>query len=369
MADQDQDSKTEQASEKKLTEAHARGEFAKTQEMGVVFGLAAALLALGLGIPEAARHVGEYAAGVLSQLHTVEFESRVLPEPMREGARRVALVLAPLLVASALAALLAGGLQSSFKLTPDVLKLKLNKLNPVNGFKRLVSSRVPVMAGVDLLKLVAVGTVVIIAARSLLSDPLFIAPVPAAYLGGFMRESVLLLLARLCLALGAIAAISYAYEKYKNHREQMMTRQEVKDERKQAEGDALVKQAMRRMARRFLQKQMLAAVPLADVVVTNPTHYAVALKYERGVDAAPVVLAKGDQALARRIKALAAAHEVPLVENKPVARLLFATGRVGEPIPGDLYQAVATILALVYRTHRYYFHRLAARRLVTGREA
>jgi flagellar biosynthetic protein FlhB len=117
------------------------------------------------------------------------------------------------------------------------------------------------------------------------------------------------------------------------------------------------------MGRRLLQKQMLSAVPTADVIVTNPTHYAVALKYERGIDQAPVVLAKGENRFAQRIKALAAEHGVPTVENKPVARFLFATAKVGEPIPAELFQAVAEILAVVYRTHRYYFHCLKARRL------
>jgi flagellar biosynthesis protein FlhB len=104
-------------------------------------------------------------------------------------------------------------------------------------------------------------------------------------------------------------------------------------------------------------------VKTADVIITNPTHYAVALKYERGKDQAPVVLAKGENRFAQRIKALAAEHGVPMVENKPVARLLFAMGKVGETIPSDLYQAVAEILAIVYRTHRYYFHRLKTRRM------
>ena len=120
---------------------------------------------------------------------------------------------------------------------------------------------------------------------------------------------------------------------------------------------------MRRLARRLMQKQMLSAVQTADVIVTNPTHFAVALKYERGVDKAPVVLAKGENRFAQRIKALAAEHGVPTVENKPVARLLFAMGKVGETIPSELYQAVAEILAVVYRTHRYYFHRLKTRRM------
>jgi len=124
-----------------------------------------------------------------------------------------------------------------------------------------------------------------------------------------------------------------------------------------------MKGSRRRLARRLLQKQMLKAIPTADVVVTNPTHYAVALKYERGKDKAPVVLAKGENRFAIRIKALASEHGVPTVENKPVARLLFSMGRVGEEIPPDLYQGVAQILAVVYRTHRYYFHRLKARRV------
>jgi flagellar biosynthetic protein FlhB len=129
------------------------------------------------------------------------------------------------------------------------------------------------------------------------------------------------------------------------------------------EGDPRVKGAMRRMARRLSQKQMLSAVATADVIVTNPTHYAVALKYERGIDKAPVVLAKGENHFARRIKALAAAHSVPTIENKPVARLLYAMGKVGQPIPPELFQAVAEILAVVYRTHRYYFYELKTRRL------
>ena len=111
-----------------------------------------------------------------------------------------------------------------------------------------------------------------------------------------------------------------------------------------------------------MQKQMLNAVPTADVVITNPTHFAVALKYERGRDKAPVVLAKGERLFAKRIKALAAQHEVPMVENKPVARMLFKYGKVGKAIPLELYQAVAEILAFVYKTHRYYFHELKQRR-------
>ena len=165
------------------------------------------------------------------------------------------------------------------------------------------------------------------------------------------------------LALIVVVAISYSYEEFKTSKELMMTRQEVKDERRNSDGNVFTKMAMRRMARRLMQKQMLSAVAMADVVITNPTHYAVALKYERTKDRAPVVLAKGENRFAQRLKAIAAEHGVPMVENKPVARLLFSMAKVGETIPTDLYKAVAEILAVVYRTNRYYFHRLKTRRL------
>ena len=228
---------------------------------------------------------------------------------------------------------------------------------------RIFSKATLVHSGLDLLKLVSIGFALYVGARNLLEDPLFTAPVEAAYLGQFLNQAAISFLSRLLLSLGVIAAISYAWEKFKNTQDLMMSREEVKEERRNSEGDALMKGAMRRMARRLLQKQMLSAIQTADIVVTNPTHYAVALKYERGVDKAPVVLAKGDNRFARRIKELAAEHGVPMVENRPVARLLFAMGKVGEGIPPELYQAVAEILAVVYRTHRYYYHNLKTRRL------
>ncbi len=362
MSDKDPDQKTEAPSEKKLQESHDRGEFAKSAELGVVFSLAAAFGALAIAGPSSARAVAEFTAGIFGQLHTVRFEAGSVPAPMLVAGKTAALALAPLLAASVVAALLSGGIQSGFRLTPDAIGFKPQKLNPISGFGRIFSQRSLVQGGIDLLKLLAIGFCLWIAARTLLADPLFTTPVEAAYLGQFIHSSALLLLARLILALGVIAAIGYGYERYKTHRDMMMTREEVKEERKQAEGSPQVKIALRRMARRLAQRQMLAAVATADVVITNPTHYAVALKYERGIDSAPVIVAKGDNALARRIKALAADHEVPLVENKPVARMLHAMGTVGEAIPAELYQAVAGILAFVYRTHRYYFFRLPARR-------
>ena len=369
--DNDKDQKTEEPTEKRRSEAHGRGEFARSAELGVVFSLAAALGALSVGTASGGREISEFTTGLFSQLHTVRFEGGFLPIPVYAAAKVFGLVVLPMLVACVVAALLAGGLQSGFQLTPDTLTFNPDKLNPVPGFTRLFSKATAVHGLVDFAKMAAIGFCLWLAMKNLLEDPLFTTPVEASYLGEFIQRGTLALLSRIILVLGCVAAASYAYERHRTHDNLKMTKQEVKEEHKQAEGNTQVKMAIRRMARRLLQRQMLRAVATADVVITNPTHYAVALKYERGVDAAPVVLAKGDNALARRIKALAAEHEVPMVENRPVARLLFATGRVGEPIPAELFQAVAGILAFVYRTHRYYFHRLPARRagLVHGEVA
>lgn len=363
MADHDQEQKTEQPTEKKLSEAMDRGQFAKSHELTVLFPIAAVLGVLTLTAPAASREIAEYSISMFTRFAVTPVEQDTVLTQISEAMLTFGRAVGPLLVGIVVAVLIASGVQSGFHLSPNAIGFKLENLNPVTGFGRIFSKSVLVRSGIDLLKLVAIGGALWLGARGLMLDPLFSAPVEAAYLGQFLNNATILFLTRLLFALGVVAAISFGYEKFKMSREMMMTRDEVKDERKQSEGDMHTKAAMRRMARRLLQKQMLAAVKTADVVVTNPTHFAIALKYERGVDKAPVILAKGENRFAQRIKALAAEHGVPTVENKPVARLLFAMGKVGETIPAELYQAVAEILAVVYRTHRYYFHRLKTRRM------
>lgn len=363
MADTDQDQKTEQPTEKRLSEAQDRGQFARSPELSVLFLLAAFLGVLGFTARTASRDVADYAVGMFSRFTSIAVERDTISMHLGEAMMVTGEAVAPMMLACIGAAMLAGGIQSGFHMSPNAIGFKLEKLDPVKGFGNIFNKSAFVKAGVDILKLTAIGGALYLGVRGLMLDPLFSSPVEAAYLGSFLQNATLVFLSRLLFALGIVTAISYGYEKFKTSRQLMMTKQEVKDEHKNAEGNMQAKAAMRRMARRLMQRQMLSAVPTADVVVTNPTHYAVALKYERGKDTAPVVLAKGENRFAQRIKALAAEHGVPTVENKPVARMLFAFGKVGESIPPELYQAVAGILAVVYRTHRYYFHRLKARRL------
>lgn len=365
MSDHDPDQKTEQPTERHLHEAMERGQFAKVPELSVLLMIGSAVGVLAFTARTSAQAVGEFAVTMFTRFPGIAVERDTIALQLGEMMLVLARALGPVLLVCVAAALLAGGLQSGFQLSPKALGFKLENLNPMSGFGRIFSKSVLVKAGIDLLKLIAIGCALYAGARALMLDPLFSAPIEAAYLGSFLNQAAISFLSRLLFALGIITAISYGYEKFKTSRDLMMTREDVKEERRNAEGNANLKAAQRRLGRRLMQKQMLSAVSTADVIVTNPTHYAVALKYERGVDQAPVVLAKGENRFAQRLKAIAAEHGVPTVENKPVARMLFGLGRVGETIPPQLYQAVAEILAVVYRTHRFYFHQLKTRRLTT----
>jgi flagellar biosynthetic protein FlhB len=362
MSDTDQDQKTEQASDKKLTEAADRGQFAKSPELQVLLLLGAALCVLAFTAETTARNVAEYSVSMFTRFAVTKVALDTVSMQLSEVMLTVAKGLGPVLLACVIAAIMGGGLQSGFRLSPEAFGLKFENLSPSAGFGRVFSKAALVRGGIDLLKLVAIGLALWAGAKRLAEDPLFSSPIEVAYLAQFLQRATQEFFGKLLLSLGIIAAIGYSYERFKTSRDLMMTKQEIKDERKNSEGSGLMKGAQRRLGRRLMQKQMLAAVATADVVLTNPTHYAVALRYERGRDQAPVILAKGENRFAQRIKAIAAEHGVPTVENKPVARMLFALGQVGETIPTDLYQAVASILAVVYRTHRYYFHRLKSRR-------
>ncbi len=366
MADHDQDQKTEQPTDKRLSEAHDQGQFARSAELSLLFPLAAVLGVFTMTVQTTSRDVAEYTVSLFSRLAVTHIERDTVLVQLGELLLLCGRALTPVLLAVTGATVFTAGVHSGFRLTPKAMTFKIEQLNIVANFGKIFNKGAFAKLGVDALKLLAIGGALWLGARGLIYDPLFSGPVEAAYLGEFLNRAAILFLTRLVFALAVVAAISYAYEKYKTNREMMMTREEVKEERKQADGNSQVKGAMRRLARQLMRKQMLAAVKTADVVVTNPTHFAVALKYERGKDKAPIVLAKGENRFAQRIKAIAAENGVPMVENKPVARLLFAMGKVGETIPSELYQAVAEILAVVYRTHRYYFHRLKARRLEAG---
>ncbi len=362
MAEQDKESKTEKATGKRQGEEFERGNFPQAQEVGVAFSLFAGLLVFifaGSGMVDTMLNT---SASIFGNLGAFDFTTDGTSHLLDSVMLLLGKLSAPFLIASMLAGIAAGGLQSGFRLTPKALKMNWGKLNPITGAKNLVSKDTLIRFGIDMLKLAAIALIMYVAVKKIVSDPIFYSSIDFKHIGVFIVDTLVYVFIRLLAAVALIAAISYWYQHCKVSNNMKMTKQEVKQEHKDQDMSPELKKARMQMAFRLMQKQMLAEVATADVVVTNPTHYAVALKYERGVDSAPMVLAKGENAFAQRIKAVAAEHGVPVVENKIVARMLYKVSKVGAAIPIEMFQSVAEILAFVYRTHRYYFHRLKSRR-------
>ncbi len=367
MAENDKESKTEQASAKRIREAFQKGQFAQAQEISVVFTLFAGLVVVLWYGQDLVEDVMNVTVSIFGNLSRIQINEDGMEYWSMQTMTALSRFSGPFLLAGMFSALLAGGLQSGFRLTPKALKLGFEKLNPITGTKRLFSKDTLVKFGIDLLKLVAIGIVLYGAIVKIISDPIFYASIDFNHIGMFIGDTLIYVFIRLVIFVAIIAAISYIYQRVKTANDLKMTKEEVKQERKDQDMNPELRKARFAMAMRLMQRQMLDEVSTADVVVTNPTHYAVAMKYERGVDEAPMVLAKGENVFAKRIKEVAKENGVPIVENKLVARMLYKVGQPGHAIPAELYQSVAEILAYVYRVHKYYFHKLKARRAVKSR--
>ncbi len=356
------DNKTEAPTEKKLRESREQGQFARVEEFGILFLLMSSFCWFLFSIEKHALAVADYTKYLWT--HFTEFNGSetnatfILKNFLSFGTSTIIMFL----LSCVMAVIIAGGIQSGFQLTPKAMRVDYNKINPIEGLKRLISVKKCVHVCTDSLKLIAVAVVIYLAFKNIRMDPVFFTPVPIERIPSLFLHIILIFLGRLILCLGIIAMITYFYERYKTYQDLKMTREEVKEEQKQMIGRPEIKMAQRRLAQKLLQKQMLDQVPTADVVITNPTHYAVALKYERKIDKAPIILAKGENLFAQHIKGIAKNYEVPIVENKLAARLLFKLGAVGKPIPVEVYEMIAEILAYVYRTHKYYFYTLKQRR-------
>ena len=365
MADVDKSSKTEPPTEKKLSESRSKGQFAKAPEIGMTFTLLAGLLIILFLAPSKANDMLVFTRSILENMESITTTQEGVAHTLSSSYFSMAFIVLPLLAACFLASLIAEGLQTGFRFTPKAIEPSFNKMNPISGIRRIMGLKALKTFLIDFLKFSAIASVVWLTLMIFLDDPIFYAPVPVQHLPEFIYKLFLVMISILLLLLTIIAIISFFMKKKEHDDEMKMTKEEVKEERKSKEVSSEVKTAQRKKAMELLGGQGVADVSTADVVVTNPTHYAVALRYEKGTDNAPIVVAKGENLLARRIKLIAKEHEVPMIENKPVARTLYALGKVGEPIPLQLYQIVAEILAHVYKTHAYYFHRLKARRILS----
>jgi flagellar biosynthetic protein FlhB len=263
----------------------------------------------------------------------------------------------PVLAATVMAGLLAGGLQNRFRTASEALEVNWGKLNPVEGLKRVFSMRSATPTLIGVVKLSVIIALVYGVVKSVLTDPIFHSSVDVARIASFMAESSFRLVLRVAMALLVLASADYGYQIWRTNRDLMMTKEEVKEENKNTEGNPQIKAQQRRKHRANTKRKMLMEVPKADVVVVNPTHIAVALRYDRKTMKAPKIVAKGSRLNALRIREIAKQHQVPILENKPLARLMFKYGRVGGEIPAQLYAAVAEVLAWVYRVNAYRYYR------------
>jgi flagellar biosynthetic protein FlhB len=355
MAEQQTGEKTEQPTPRKLEEAIKKGQIPNSSEVQTVFVLMGALAALTFAGREIWQQFVNVTAMTLGHLHDTTITANSL---QGYGVTAVFVVLkcvGPIILATALAGLIAGAIQNRFNTASEVLTPNWSRISPIEGFQRLFSGRMFVPTLIGIVKFVFILAVTYSQIRSVLNDPIFTSSVSTARLAQFLGETSLHIFLRVCLGLFIIAAGDYGYQFWRNQRDLMMTKQELKEELKNSEVNQRVKTA-RRKRRAMSKAKSLAEVPRADVVVTNPTHIAIALRYDRKTMRAPKVIAKGIRLNAQKIREIAQQHQVPIVENKPLARMLFKHGRIGGEIPAELYAAVAEILAWVYRVNRYRYY-------------
>lgn len=354
---EDSGDKTEQPTERRLSEALGKGQFAKSQEIQTAFVLMAGVWALQSYGGALFDDLTGVFKSVFFHLHDTTIDVNSLQDKASDSAFTLVGCVAPPVIATGVGGLVAGLVQSRFRMLSDPIRFNWERISPMAGFKRIFSFQSLFPAAVNLLKLGAISLFSWNQVRSVLDDPIFNAPVDISRVGTFLSETSIRIGSRVLLALILIAAIDYAYQLWKTQRDMMMTKEEVKDEGKQSEGNPHVKGEMRkRRMRRKSFKAQLEDLPNADVVIANPTHIAVALRYDRDTMAAPRIIAMAKDFNALRIREMAEKLQIPVMENKPLARMLFKYGKVDGDIPLQLYTAVAEILAYVYRVNRFRYY-------------
>lgn len=356
MSQQQSGEKTEKPTPRRLEDALKRGQFARSAEVQTVFVLLGGLLALKFAGADLWQQLGNVQTSILGHLHEVPLTVSAMQGYAVQGAMMFAACAGPILIGTVAGGLVAGGIQNRFQTASEALEPKWDRLNPVEGFKRVFSVRSLVPTSVSLLKLAVVAALTYSQVKTLLADPIFYTPVGVGRFGQFIAAAAFGITWRVVMCLAVIAALDYGYQFWRTNRDLMMTKEEVKEEMKNSEGNPQMKARQRRRRAAKTQRQMLAEVPKADVIVTNPTHFAIALRYDRKTMKAPKIVAKGTRLNALRIREIATQNQVPIIENKPLARMMFKYGKVGGEIPAQLYAAVAEILAYVYRVNRYRYY-------------
>jgi flagellar biosynthetic protein FlhB len=342
--------RTEKPTPKKLDDARKKGQVAQSREVPSVMILFSALGFFYF----AGAYMFQQMCGLIGESYR-QMNDAVLHDIASAGAfarwsfEQALLIMLPVMLVIAAIGVAANVAQIGFLFKEDVLALNLAKLNPLSGLKRLVSLRSLVELVKSIVKILFVGTIAYLILKRELDTIPSLVQADVWDIVRFAGQAGFKITFFVCLGLVLIAGLDLAYQRWQHEKELRMTKQEVKDEHKQTEGDPKIKARIRSMQIEMAHRRMMDMVPQADVVITNPTHFAVAIQFDPNVMSAPKVVAKGADHMAQRIRETALRHDVPLVENQPLARALYRTTELDAFIPVELYRAVAEVLAYVYR--------------------
>ena len=348
--------KTEEPTSKKLEDARKEGQVAKSKEIANAAGIMAMFIIIKVYIGTLGNNFLGLFENMYGQISGViqEYDGNIPTASIvvfiRTAMIRTLLMLLPFLLVAFVVAFVCDVVQVKWQPTTKPLQPKFSKLNPINGFKRIFSMNSLMELLKSLLKLGLVGYVVYSYIKGVINDLFLLYDMTINQAIGLIGEIVVDLGIRIAAVYIVIAALDFAYQKWKFKEDMKMTKQEVKDEYKNQEGDPEIKGKQKQRMREASMRRMMQELPTADVVITNPTHYAVAIKYDRDSDAgAPIVIAKGADYLAQKIKEVAKDNDIYIKEDKPLARMLYATVEVGQMIPPELYEPIANLLAFVYQ--------------------
>ena len=348
MAEGDDDSqKTEEPTQRRLEDARKKGDVAKSQEIPGWFVLASGLVLIGFMLPGMARRLASTMQVFFAEAHSFSVEPQVMLATMQETAWQVTMIVGFPILLLAIAGFAGHYVQQGFLFTTEKIQPKLSKLNPIEGFKRNFGPQglANFLKGVGKMALVALAAfVVIYPKREILAG---LPALDIASVLGIVRQSAIELMLAALTVYAIIAGLDYLFQRQSFMKRNRMSRREIKDELKQSEGDPHIRAKLRQLRQERAQRRMMTQVPDAAVVITNPTHYAIALKYEQGTTPAPICVAKGVDAVALRIREVAEEHGIPIVEDQPLARALHATADLDAEIPVDHFQAVAKVIGYV----------------------
>jgi flagellar biosynthetic protein FlhB len=348
----DGEERTEEATQTRRDDFRKRGQVAMTKELSSVLMLFGTALVLWF--------LGRFFLQQISDIVT-ESIGPYLVTAAREGdykpatifvIKKAIFVLGPLLGMLFVTSIAATVLQVGLLNNEEVFNWSLDKLNPIEGMKRLFSLKALVEGFKSILKLMVVCAVVYALVKDQVVKVPTLSSLSITQLLAFVGDLTLRLMAGVGVFLAVVAAADYFFQRWTLEKQMRMTKQEIKEEHKSREGDPMIKARIRRIQREQANKRMMSDIPKADVIITNPTHIACAIKYDPKTMAAPLLIAKGADAIAEKIKEIAREHNIPVMENKPLARTIFKSMKIGQVIPRELFKAVAEVLSYVYKLKR-----------------